>query len=272
MSSIQDDGDLFGDKDSDGSLFGDGDDAGSLFGDGDNDEMSIELLANVEVDEARAAAPTPTLTLPMPGAQPVYGGLTLPPNGSDPHGALSRSHVGHTSDHQVVSTPNPFGNERGLSLPSAGVQHPEAVVGGQARDDQTIDTFAASSHGHGNQAGHASGEEAPQSSLDLAFASDTEMSDDLERQLEHDLLQDLDMLERVNTVTANAVNPPEDHQHQNHQQLATLGLDKVDFQYAKCSTYRGVRLPRQVEVDLDESGIRYLTPYVSLSKSLTPAD
>jgi hypothetical protein len=153
------------------------------------------------------------------------------------------------------------------------VQHPETVVGGQARDDQTIDTFAASSHRHGDQAGHASGEEAPPSSLDFACASDTEMSDDLERQLEHDLLQDLAMLERVDTVdtvTTNPVNPPEDHQHQSHLQLATLGLDKVDFQYAKCSTYRGVRLPRQV--DLDESGIRYLTPYVSLSKFLTLVD
>lgn len=262
IGSAENDEDLFGDSHSNGSLFGDGEDAGSLFGDADDEDISNDVLRSVEVHEPKA--PTPRLSLPIPAAQPVSRGLTLPPTGSDPRGALSSIRVGHTSDPQVVSNPNPSGNEQSvLPHPITGVQQLKKMeeVAGQAGYEQTIDTFAPNSHIHGDQAGHGSVEGVFPSSLDPV--SDTDMSDlvvsDLERQLEYDLLQECVMSDQENTPM-----PSDAETRQQPPPLDTPGLDKVGHLSDSSVDKAPLKLPRQV--DLDESGINFLTRYVSLSK------
>lgn len=254
--------DLYGDEGSDGSLFGDGGDSGSLFGDDENDEMSAEMITDTEVHKAKAAfaavpltpptlalPPLPAITLPSLRDEPISVGLSLPPPGSDPHAALSRGHVGHTSDHQVVSTPNPYGNEWDMAS-SAIERYPEAVVDGQAPDDQSIDTFASGSHSYGDHEGHTRGGVPPGYSPDYAY-DDTVMLDDTELKLQQDLLRESGM-----------VRPFVDS-----QQVA-VAPDEIGFQYSIYAAYNGKRLPRRY--NLDEDGIRFLTPYVSLSKCPFP--
>lgn len=116
-STHEDADDLFGDEGSDGSLFGDGEDSGSLFGDEESDKTSAEMVTDAVVDQTKTAAVAgpltpPTLALPSLSAitlpplrdGPISVGLSLAPTGSDPHGALSCDHVGHTSDRQVTVT------------------------------------------------------------------------------------------------------------------------------------------------------------------------
>jgi hypothetical protein len=258
MSSAPEDvGDLYGDEGSDGSLFGDGEDSGSLFCDDESDETSADMTNDAE-DEAKAAAAVvpltppplalpslPAITLPPLRDGPISVGLSLPPTGSDPHGALSRGHVGHTADHQVVSTPNPYGNGWGMA-PSASVRYPEAGMDGRASDDQSIDTFALGSHCYGDHEGHIRDGVTPVYSPDFAY-DDTVILDDAELRLQQDLLSESGM----------------SRPFENSRQVG-MEPDEVGFQYSKYTTYHGKRLPRQV--GLDENGIRFLTPYVSLSK------
>lgn len=257
-STHEDADDLFGDEGSDGSLFGDGEDSGSLFGDEESDKTSAEMVTDAVVDQTKTAAVAgpltpPTLALPSLSAitlpplrdGPISVGLSLAPTGSDPHGALSCDHVGHTSDRQVVSTPNPSGNEWGMA-PSAVVQDPEAVVDDQATDDQSIDTFASDSHRYGDHDGHVDREVTSEHLTDFAY-NDIVMLDDRESRLQQDILREAGM-NRLFEDSQQFVEEP----------------NEVGLQYSNYAAFNGKKLPRQI--NLDEDGIRFLTPYVSLSK------
>jgi hypothetical protein len=278
--STHDDDDLFGDRDSGGSLFGDDNDSVFDYSSDNGEQQPAAACPSVTKEAAEPAEPSEAwLSLPLP--------LSSDP---DPHDALSRSHVGHTSGHHAVSTLNPSGNAQGLSLPE--VKHSGATLGAHFFGDQAIDTFAVASHSHGDHEGYVGQGETYDLSL-LSIPKDgltdelermfhqefsqgeegnlgqhidthnppstpvphTDPSDELERMMEFEALRD----QAVRRVTTARKEP---------DVTMGIGLNEIDFRWSEAATCRGIRLPHRI--DFDDESVDILKPYVTLSKCHPP--
>lgn len=270
--SSRDDDDLFGDGDCGDSLFGD--DHDSLFdgSDGDEEEKAVPPCSST-VDATSGCA---------------TNGLSFP-SVPDPHDALSRSHVGHTSGQQTVSTQDPSGNAWGLPMPET--TGSQTAVDAQVFRDPAIDTFPVAGLTHGGQAFYAQpGEAAPQfpgrsvskerlmqeveRMFDKGFAEgqddrvqpgdphvpseavceDTQLiENDNKMLMEYNTLRD----QAARSTTTALGDPPAD---------IGISLADTNHRYADARSRRGIRLPRRI--DFDGADLDVLRPYLTLSECL----